>query len=72
MRLVEVREHIAVSLLRPVKLRQLLGDVRSEEQILALFRAGTGAPEVFRRPDVIAALASDDADVPENFAAPRR
>src|ERR1700682_79340 len=71
MRFVEMREHVAVPLLRPIELRQLFGDVGLEQQVLALLRALAGAPEVFRSPDVIPALAGDDADVSEHLAAPR-
>ena len=69
---VEMREHVTVSLLGPIELRQLLGDVGLEKYVVTFLRAFAGAPQVFGCLDVIAALAGDHSDVPKNFAAPGR
>src|SRR5215210_3231703 len=67
-----MREHVAVPLLGPIELRELLGDVSLEEHILSLLSAFPGAAQIFSRFDVVATLARNDADMPEDFPAPRR
>ena len=59
-----------MTFLRPVQLRELLGDIRFEEQILGFLRAFTSAPEVFSGLHVVSGFPGDDAGVAEDFPAP--
>ena len=59
-----------MSLLRPVKLGELLGDIRLEQQIFRFLGAFAGAAEILRCLHVITALSGNHADVPEDFTTP--
>ena len=70
MRLVEIRQHVAMALLRPIQFCQLLGDVGFQQQVLRLLGALASAPEVLGGAHVVAAISGDYSDVAEDLTTP--
>ena len=71
-RFVQTQQHLAVTLLRPEKLGQLLGDVRFEKEVASLGSVEIRLMQIVRRLDELGALPRDYAHVAEDFTAPRR
>ena len=72
MGLVERVEHIPMTLLRPVNLSELFGDVRPQKQVAAIYGEIFSAQKTVSCPGKVSALAGDDADVAMHLTPPRR
>jgi hypothetical protein len=70
MRIVQALEHFPVALLRPVKLRLLLGNVRLEKNVARIHCVLLGLGEELRSSLKVRAFARNDTDVTKDFSPP--